>query len=404
MLQLRGKNSWGLGVVFDFLFFILFVVFSTGVSAVRINEVMPDPNDSCNDCTEWVEIYSETPTNLSNWTINSTNEKTNFSFYIEDFLIITRNKTAFKNLWRVNDSKLIEWKGMSLKNSGEGIFLFDNNLSLISEIGYPTIPTNRTYSLLPNLSWVVCAEPTPGSINLCQQNLIQNLTNQTQENQTSQNQTNQTGQNQTNNQTNQTQENQIQTPTKIYLELGYDGEVEKEFEAEVKAYNLNGIYDVKVYLEDGGKIISETYNEDGRKWQSSTYYLNNIFNVAGNKTESFKLRLDKDYKNFYGDAKIKVKIRKTGSSNIIAEFEDDIKLLKVEESSESLSNGLASNNKSNESEVIKEENRSIINLNPKDIKSPAEYKSRTQYIREYSIYGFALFCIIVIILLIKRKL
>jgi hypothetical protein len=47
------------------------------------------------------------------------------------------------------------------------------------------------------------------------------------------------------------------------------------------------------------------------------------------------------------------------------------------------------------------EETSVIKLIPKDIKS---YKSRTQYIKEYSIYGFTLFVIILFIMLLWKKI
>src|SRR3989344_1819981 len=52
-------------------------------------------------------------------------------------------------------------------------------------------------------------------------------------------------------------------------------------------------------------------------------------------------------------------------------------------------------------QVGKEEK--IINLGGKDIKTKQVYKSKTQYIKEYAIYGFALFCVFVIIILIIKK-
>ena len=48
-----------------------------------------------------------------------------------------------------------------------------------------------------------------------------------------------------------------------------------------------------------------------------------------------------------------------------------------------------------------DEETSIIRLVPKDIKS---YKSRTQYIKEYAIYGFTLFAIILFIVVLWKKI
>jgi len=367
------KNCWCLGLTAIFLLSL--------VSAVRINEVMPrTPTSIYGDNCEWIELYGQNE-NLTDYAINTTNEKANFSVYIENYIIITKNKTAFMQNWNVSENKIIEWRGMSLVDSGEGIFLFDNLSILINSISYPSFSSyeNKTYSLLSNLSWIICNEPTPGRENLCQSQ-----------------------QNQTQNQTNQTTN---QTSLKIYINLTYDKEVENEFEVEVNAFNLNGSYDVKIYLtfENNETIISETYNGEENKWMSSNYYVEKILEGYGNKSESLKLRLQDNYENHTGGVLIWAKIRKNGISSIIDEFSDNIIIIKEEVTEEE-----------NKSEVVSEvnneietQNSSTIKLNkPKDIKSQnaeESWKSKTQYIKEYAIYGFALLCVFALIIMIIRN-
>ncbi len=139
-------------MVFGISLFILLCLVS---ASVRVNEVMSNPEDTsiCSqaDCTEWIELYADSSTSLVNWFINTTNEKTNFSYNIDDYLIITKNKSVFIEKWSsVDESKVIEWRSMSLLNGGESIFLFDDSLELKDSVEYPDFSAglrDNTYSL-----------------------------------------------------------------------------------------------------------------------------------------------------------------------------------------------------------------------------------------------------------------
>jgi hypothetical protein len=111
--------------------------------------------------------------------------------------------------------------------------------------------------------------------------------------------------------------------------------------------------------------------------------------------------LQNKYENFTGEFIIYGKIR--NNEKIIDEFSDNIEVVKEEENtieeerdSKNLNESLDLRNNETSSNIIR--------LNePKDIKSSDIWKSKTQYIKEYAIYGFALLCVIIIILLLTRK-
>ena len=42
------------------------LIIAPGVNALVINEMMPDPDDTCKDCSEWLEIASDS--NCSRYT------------------------------------------------------------------------------------------------------------------------------------------------------------------------------------------------------------------------------------------------------------------------------------------------------------------------------------------------
>jgi len=385
-MSLRRKNCWCLALTAIFLL----LLFSVNVSAVRINEVMPKtPASIYGDNCEWIELYGQNE-NLIDYTINTTNEKTNFSVYVENYIIITKNKTAFMQNWNVSENKIIEWRGISLLDSGENVFLFDNSSTLISNLSYPSFSSyeNKTYSLLSNLNWVICNEPTPGQENLCQE---QNSNyNQTQNN--------------TTNQTNQSQQN-----TSIFLKLDYEKEINngEEFDVEVRAFNLNNSYDVKVYVDfDNGTTISETYDENEKAWKSSKYYIEKVFSRTGNKTVNLRIRI-KEENNFTGNGQINARLRETGTDKVVAEFLDNIKILE-KQASNTGTNETTSQNANETESVNLMETRNVIKLNsPKDIKSQnAEivWKSKTQYIKEYGVYAFVILCVFLVILLVIKKL
>lgn len=357
------------------LFIVLFLVFifSNLVYALRINEVELNPEGSDNG-KEWLELYSQEEINLTGYIIkNNDNNIMNLTK-----LFLSQKFSGFL---------IVNFSGQWLDNSDEKVFLLDNN-SIIDETPLlsDSVNDNRTWQYCNN-NWTL--NPGTKEIENSCQNLTQNQTNQTQQNNT-----------------NQTQQNQTQiNNTKEYIELYAKNEMEngKEIEIEIKAYNLEEKYDLKVYIEDNGKIISEIYDENNSKWKSGTYYLDDIFSGTGNKSAIVKIRIDENSKDFDGEVDIIAKIRKSGTSNILDEVNDIIIInQKATEENNQMITG-------NVIETLEKENltKNVIRLNnknEKDIKTQEIWKSKTQYIKEYSLYGFALFCVVVIILLIIKRL
>ena len=46
---------------------VAFLVIFSGVEGLIISEIHPNPDDSCRDCSEWIEIFND---NKTNFTIN----------------------------------------------------------------------------------------------------------------------------------------------------------------------------------------------------------------------------------------------------------------------------------------------------------------------------------------------
>jgi len=376
--------------VFGSLFLFIFMI--SLVSAVRINEVMVDPERCPDSDCEYIEIYTDNPVNLINWNINTSNQDYDFDFYLEDYLIITADKEVFISNFSVNESKVIEWKGISLHNNGESVFLFDNSSSLVNNFYY-----NSSHS---GLSWQFCDDswiesmPTPNSLNNC--SISQQNQNNSQQNDT---------------------ENDVDTE-EIYLELDWDeDDIEngEEFYIEVKAYNLNNEdYDIKIYIkkEDENTIISETYHDTDEDWKSGTYYIDELLNGPDDDSEDVKLRIKNSYDDFDGDAEIVAKIREAYSSSIIDEITEDIEI--IEKKGESVEEERKENDeKDAEKETVATVTGNVIKLG--NVKENVEEKVKTENseeivyesvmekVKKNAIYGLNFLLIIIIIFLLFEK-
>ena len=200
----------------------------------------------------------------------------------------------------------------------------------------------------------------------------------------------------------------------IDIELEWDKddvENKNDFNIKIKVFNLeNKEYDFRIWIENDENVISDRYDDESDTWSSGTYYLDDFFKGPGNKSGEIKMRIRDGYKDFTGKAKIFLKIRDG------KEFSEDIIILKKE---------LAENNptkkgqeqiKNPEAFVPDNENlvtgkaiklgSKITNLESESIKTIDDfsYESKTEKVKQYSLYVFAFLCVIIGILIAIRKL
>jgi len=347
------------------------------ISSVRVNEVMANPSRCDDNHCEYIELYTDNPTNLTDWAINTGTNNISFNFYLEDYLIITRNKDSFINNFSVNEDKVIELV-IGLHNTNKDtIFLFNNNSELIDDFTY-----NDTTA---GISWQYCSgnwferNPTPGLPNNCT---------------TEQDDNGNTGD---------------EEEPEIYLEIDWNDEDiinGQEFEVEIKAFNLKDEpYDLKIWIEfkENDTVISDRYDAEGEEWKSGRYYIEDLFEGDGNETEDIKLRIREDYKDFYGRAKIFFKIE-NGEENdkyidILEKEEEDEKDENIPEVLESIQTAPITGS------VIKL-GTSKVSTETEDIKTQDNivYESKTELIKKYAIYGFALLCVGICVLLGFKRL
>ncbi len=144
------------------LFVMLLFLLPTASACPRINEVMPNPIDSCSDCTEWVEIYNNcNPMSIDNFTLDAGGKNITLSGIIEDYIIVTKNKTTFLQIWPVNQNKILSGT-TSLNNEGDRVILYDSDNKMLSSIIYPSFSSkeNQTYALVNDV-WSISQSPTP---------------------------------------------------------------------------------------------------------------------------------------------------------------------------------------------------------------------------------------------------
>jgi len=116
---------------------------------------------------------------------------------------------------------------------------------------------------------------------------------------------------------------------KISLSFPESFKANEEIEVLVSISNLkNAPYDLKISIEKDKNVLSEIYNEKEGKWQSSLYYIKNLFSGPSFERE-FKLRIKKEFLFSEGEAEIVVRVRENGKSSYI-QTREKIKISKPE--------------------------------------------------------------------------
>lgn len=154
----------------------LSITISCTYANLIINEVMPSPIED-ESLNEWIELYNNgtEPINVSNFIIgdSSDNDTIEGGYYggsgttipPNNYAILTDDSTRVYNNFNcspsairlyVDDSSI----GNGLKNSGETIYLYDNNNNSIHSINYTETEKGKSFAFLNN-SWHE-ANCTPG--------------------------------------------------------------------------------------------------------------------------------------------------------------------------------------------------------------------------------------------------
>lgn len=90
---------------------------------------------------EWLEVYNPTDGELSlkDWSLvegSHTFVFPDITILSQDYLVIAHSLAAFRNLFQVEAT--FEWSNMALNNTGDTIYLLNDNQEIIDEVTYPS--------------------------------------------------------------------------------------------------------------------------------------------------------------------------------------------------------------------------------------------------------------------------
>jgi len=207
----------------------------------------------------------------------------------------------------------------------------------------------------------------------------------------------------------------------IYVELEWDEEdiiSGEEFKIKVKAYDLEDeYYKIKVWIEDDeGHTLTERFgieNDGDEGWKSGTYWSYEFMEGSGDESENINLKMRLTYDDFVGDATIFVSIEENDSNSNIDEEDYDIEILEplvVDDDDDDekpvITAPIASTtSKSSDGTIKLGSSEDDEDADEGDVKNKNSiiYKSKNEYIKEWSTYVFGLICVGIIILLIKER-
>ena len=128
---------------------LFLLIIANYAAAVEINEIMYNPAGD-DTISEWIEIYNPENLDISNWTIGDLNSNDTLilvNLSNSQFAIITENLSLFSNS---NASVYYAGStiGNGLGNTGDTIFLYDANKTLVDFVSYnSTFANGNNYTI-----------------------------------------------------------------------------------------------------------------------------------------------------------------------------------------------------------------------------------------------------------------
>ncbi len=205
-------------------------------------------------------------------------------------------------------------------------------------------------------------------------------------------------------------ENSSDSDIRVVLDWDKDDiENGKRFDIDVDISGLDEKeYDVRLWVEDDGNVISDRQNFNDKEWKSGKFYLDNILVGPGNESLEVKLRIREDYRDFDGSARVYFKLREgfeiSREIKVLEKRDEEIEELEVviPKSSKVSGNVVKLDAiKLGNTKLGSSDTNGIVREN---LESNLEYNSNTEIVKSYSLYAFALLCVIMSILIVLRKL
>ena len=215
----------------------------------------------------------------------------------------------------------------------------------------------------------------------------------------------------------------------INIDYPKEIKINEEFEISIKLINFSDdLYDLKFEILDNNKNIAKRFWEN--QWKSTHFYIKNAF-AENEKEKKFKLKITENYQ---GENNFKVKIRDSKKTWIFDGFKINIYLNEENENGDTKNDKnnkdkFENNNVLNKNEIInKTENKlenktnlivekseadeeNIIILGNKVEKAESIktqnyviYESKSEKIKKYSVFGFAILCVALSLLIVWSRM
>ena len=419
---------------------------------IIINEVMHSPIQCSDSYCEYVEVYNNgtEAINLTDWKLctnnllagyvnrsGATNLNTSMILQPNSFALITDGGSGtevYSNFSVDLNAIAIHVSGSTLcggLTSNENISLFNNNSLNVNQLNYTSSwganSNSKSLQYCNNSGNWTENPPTPGSLNNCTFYQAPTCTPSfsCSNSSCSSNSLTQTCTNITSNCSNiittlsfscNSSSSSSSTVVNLTEDISLDWNetsiiAGNEFNITIKAYNLNGLsYDLRVWLafdNDTEKAISDRYDSNKSSWSSGNYYIDNFFTGPGDITKSITLKIRDDFLTYYGDVKIHARLRKNGNS--VKSISNDITLIQGDSTSTSSNTttpALLSSENTNAADSASAP-AGAIDLRAKKSASKGSdsiiYKSKTEYIKEYTPYIFGAIGILLTVLLVLDR-
>ncbi|MBT4165473.1 hypothetical protein HOE04_00355 [archaeon] len=202
------------------------------------------------------------------------------------------------------------------------------------------------------------------------------------------------------------------------ISIDYPEKVEqnKEFKLTLELINFTqNIYDIKIEIlnNENNNIAQNFYNSE---WKSTYYWMKQIIDTSQDTKKEFKLKI---YKEFEGKTNITIKTRTGNSKEFFTGYEIEIQPQKLKVQNETTATPKSNQTsptsplQQNQTPLEQQPQNTIQLTTPKtynpqseDIKTQNNiiYQSKNELIKQYSVYGFAILCAILCVLLAFNKL
>ncbi|MFH1451778.1 MAG: hypothetical protein ABIF88_01240 [archaeon] len=194
----------------------------------------------------------------------------------------------------------------------------------------------------------------------------------------------------------------------------------EEFVCSLEVLEGDGVYDVKLQIEDGGNSVARLWNSEDETWKSSWYYLIGFIGVEEKKDIRVKIEKSGDYdsnlilrlgknREFFefsisvsDDEIVEVSDENEDSVDSEVDEEEVIEEVQEEEVQKSVDENRKTTSEEKEVKVISLNSNVVLDNSSSD-NPEVVYESKNKKIVDYAPYVFSIFLLAIIVVLFWEK-